>query len=106
MISNSLWHVCPDAQGVLISGRELIAVRNGSIKIPVNTSNAVEHGDLTCPNCQHPMTPVDYQETGVMIDSCTNCPYRWLDANEINQLVTKIPHEETSAEVPIHPLKI
>lgn len=91
MASNNLWHVCPDAHGVLISGRELIGVRNGTIKIPVSVDKAVEHGALTCPNCQHPMSLVDYEGTGVEIDSCENCPYRWLDANEIDRLVSKLP---------------
>jgi Zn-finger nucleic acid-binding protein len=36
------------------------------------------------------MQNLDYQNTGVKIDSCTNCPYRWLDANEITALASKI----------------
>ena len=43
---------------------------------------------VICPNCQHPMVLVDYQDSGVEINSCEHCPYRWLDADEITELAS------------------
>lgn len=86
MTSNSLWHTCPDGHGFLMSGRELAALHSGTFKIDIDASKAEQHGAITCPNCHNPMVEVDYQESGVTIDSCERCPYRWLDADDAAKL--------------------
>lgn len=89
MTTNSLWHTCPDGHGILISGRELDALHEHVINIPSDPAKSRKHGQLTCPNSHDPMEQVDYEGTGINIISCPNCPYRWLDANEISALSSK-----------------
>lgn len=89
MITNNLWHVCPKGQGILISGRELAALHKRTIKIEADPAKAAKHGPLTCPNCHNPMMPLDYEGSGIEIDSCEHCPFRWLDADELSRLSSK-----------------
>jgi len=83
------WQLCPAGHGVLISGRDIIRLRHRQLQIPADAAKAVAHGSLTCPNCHFQMEEVDYQDSGVKIDSCENCPFRWLDANEVGELASK-----------------
>ena len=57
-----------------------------SIKDKVEVG-AIQGSDvLYCPNCSNKMDKVDYNLTGIIIDSCTACPYRWLDAGEVAKI--------------------
>ena len=33
------------------------------------------------------MVEVDYRGSGIMIDVCLACPYRWLDGGELTKIV-------------------
>ncbi len=90
MTTNNLWHTCPDGHGILISGRELEALHNRVIHIGADPAKAAKHEKLICPNCRARMEVVNYQSSGIQIDSCPNCPYRWLDANEVGDLASKL----------------
>lgn len=84
------WQLCPEGHGVLLSGRDIIGLRHHQLEIPADPTKAVKHGQLTCPNCHYQMQSVNYEDSGVEIDSCENCPFRWLDANEVGALGSKI----------------
>ncbi|HSW79999.1 MAG TPA: zf-TFIIB domain-containing protein [Candidatus Saccharimonadales bacterium] len=93
MASNNLWFGCPDGHGILISGRELLGLRNHTIHLDVDTSKSENHGQITCPNCHNKMEEISYDDDeNLKIDSCTHCPYRWLDAKDITQIMN---HDES-----------
>jgi len=60
------------------------------LNIPDETPSAQSQDtakkNLICPHCSAPMQKVNYNDTGIIIDSCTNCPYRWLAAGEIEKI--------------------
>ncbi len=40
---------------------------------------------MQCPNCQQPLTTIDYE--GVEIETCSSCQGEWLDADELGKIV-------------------
>jgi Zn ribbon nucleic-acid-binding protein len=90
MILTDNWMLCPDGHGVLINGRDILRLRHHTLDIPMEPSKTTAHGTITCPNCHNQMAVVNYQDTGIEIDSCEQCPYRWLDADEVTKLASKI----------------
>jgi Zn-finger nucleic acid-binding protein len=89
-------YVCNNAHGVLLSGK-LLASRNESLvqqlEIYDKRSNFSEKNldFMKCPNCNSIMTQVNYNHTGILIDSCVNCPYRWLDRGELRAIIAHKP---------------
>ena len=81
---------CPNGHGILINGRYVIEIRGKQLKIDEVIENPTKHDQIICPNCGNEMVTTNYQNTGVIIDSCTNCPFRWLDAKEADKISTKI----------------
>lgn len=98
MTSNNIWFTCPDGHGILVSGRELAGLRNQTVHIDSDASKATSHGLLTCPNCHNKMEEVDYDDNKITIDSCTNCPYRWLDTNEISKIAMPLEEQRKNNE--------
>lgn len=80
------WQACPDGHGILINGRYLAQLHHQELSVDPLPNNPMAHGPLTCPNCKHPMEGVDFEDSGVTIDTCTNCVFRWLDANEVAEI--------------------
>lgn len=74
---------CERGHGVLLSGAQLIRLKKpvAPQRILTETQLAEQPG-VDCPNCMLGMKPVDYQQTGVVIDACMQCGYRWLDNGE------------------------
>ena len=84
------WHECPDGHGRLLHAQKLLGFRTGTIKKSiteptVNIADRKTH--LICPHCGKEMMPTQYVKRGLIIDSCTKCPYRWLDAGELQKIV-------------------
>ena len=84
---NSLYR-CPNAHGVLLMANQLAAYKSGelaseSAQTITPQVNKSAHGALLCPSCGTVMTPVPYNGSTTTIDSCTKCPYRWLDGKEL-----------------------
>lgn len=79
--------MCPTGHGILITGRFLSDIEDAP-SIPEKSIQAV--GDtkhaVTCPHCAAVMHKVDYNHTGIVIDSCAECHYRWLDAGEYQKI--------------------
>lgn len=86
LVPNEYVYACPDGDGYLLSGGELVRLRDGEIKLPsVNKQVIDRHSPLVCPMCQHKMSHVPYSHSRLIIDSCSNCPFRWLDAGELSK---------------------
>lgn len=90
LIAKKHWYECPAHHGILINGGELIALRDHKKTVrsqAPDTQHAKEHQGITCPACYTAMQAVAYGGGSTIIDSCTNCHYRWIDAGELQQIV-------------------
>lgn len=76
-------HICPKGHGALIFGRDLIRLRKHELILELPTLNPVKHDDIKCPSCGQMMRASEYQNSGAVIDICSGCAYRWLDADEL-----------------------
>lgn len=76
---------CPKHHGHLMTAKSLASHKVLSFESLDETSK-VGHGELSCPACDNELTQIDYNSTGVIIDSCTKCHHRWLDASEIEKI--------------------
>jgi Zn-finger nucleic acid-binding protein len=82
-------HICPHGHGLLMGGQDLIKLRNGQLEVvPPPAHPAVDHAQLTCPNCKNKMINSRYQGGDIVIDSCPGCPMRWLDAVEEDKIAS------------------
>jgi Zn-finger nucleic acid-binding protein len=85
--------VCPKGHGTLVTGRYLSDIEQAANwpenadKVSSDTKQA-----LTCPHCSHTMYKVNYNGTGIIIDACAHCHYRWLDAGEITKIKSFKPN--------------
>lgn len=86
MTVTKYWYACKNQHGILILGRDLINIKKGSLKINESVKAQTNHKTIVCPNCKQEMKPVNYLQKGIIIDSCTNCAFRWLDAGEAKKL--------------------
>jgi hypothetical protein len=89
MILTQNVHVCPSNEGILISGRNLSELHNRQLKLTIPTALPVKHDLLMCPSCKSTMQQSHYNDGPVVIDSCPNCTFRWLDADEIGAVTPK-----------------
>lgn len=79
------YFACPKGDGALVNGRllpELIS-KPERVSDPQDIPAISRMKPLVCPSCGATMQHVAYEFSKVIIDSCPNCPYRWLDAGEI-----------------------
>lgn len=77
--------ICLDGHGTLITGKYLsdIKVKSAPKEQPYSHSNSQQ---IICPHCKAQMQKVDYNNTNIVIDACTNCHYRWLDSGEVTKI--------------------
>lgn len=79
--------VCPDGHGTLVTGKYLSDIEESPEVNETKSSSAVDSKhQIICPHCSSEMHKVDYNSTDIIIDSCTNCHYRWLDSGEITKV--------------------
>lgn len=84
MPNKSSHFACPNGHGILISGRYLGQLDDGELDISGHNVAAIDdRGPIVCPACKHTMQKTPYNGSLAIIDSCTNCPYRWLDGVDI-----------------------
>ncbi len=87
------YFVCPDGHGALVTGKKLHELKKGiQIELPplVSSTNR-SHKSLKCPSCGSTMTAIKYNGGKNIIDSCTSCPYRWLDHYEAAKIAETKP---------------
>lgn len=75
---------CPADHGFLVRGGVLSQINRGTIVLSglPTRNNISRNSPIVCPSCGKTMEQVLYNGGKTMIDSCKNCPYRWLDAGE------------------------
>jgi Zn-finger nucleic acid-binding protein len=81
---------CHSKHGFLIPSTFLVDIEEALVSDSSTPTSNTKH-IIACPNCGKPMQKVDYNHTGVHIDACTNCHYRWLDAWEIHKIQNHKP---------------
>jgi|GEM_PF-988192 len=88
LVAKSDWHECPNGHGHLLTGAKLSELRKRQLTVPRATalSEPPKHEIINCPACHKEMTPITYGGGNTIVDSCTNCQYRWLDSGEIHQI--------------------
>lgn len=91
------WQACPMGHGVLINGLNLEKVHNHELNLVSEPDKAQPHGPINCPNCKNVMAQVNYQNSGIMIDSCEHCPFRWLDSDDIEEITSGKVKENVEA---------
>lgn len=92
VLTNQTFYLsCPKNDGVLVKGSSLLSHVEGKRQIPDLPNSIVvpeREKQLQCPSCSQIMQHVRYNGGSTIIDSCINCPYRWLDNDEVSR-VTK-----------------
>lgn len=93
---------CPDGHGYLLTSKSLRNLEDGRINEADYKANKARnaHARARCPVCSEKMKPVDYCLSGIIIDSCSKCHHRWLDAGEI----TGIKNRKSKLSVADHRL--
>ena len=54
---------------------------------------------INCPKCASPLVAIDYGDTGVEVDFCTECRGVWLDANELGKIIDNLSDELLTKDV-------
>lgn len=49
-------------------------------------SSTNRYRSIICPHCEAKMDYIDYNFTGVMVDACTRCNYRWVVPDQLAKL--------------------
>jgi Zn-finger nucleic acid-binding protein len=80
--------VCPKGHGTLMAGKLLGELKQLNIpdETPTSQTQVDANKPLVCPHCSAQMQKVNYNDSGIIIDACTNCAYRWLAAGEIKKI--------------------
>lgn len=88
LINNVQFYSCPSKHGFLINGKNLTKLLNKEIMIDASTyiKSQKRHEKIKCPSCGMYMKIIAYNGGDPTIDSCSNCPYRWLDYDEISKI--------------------
>lgn len=85
--NHDTYYSCPDGHGLLVTGRTLVELRKGGSELKIDQLHdkpPSERGDIACPSCGQMMHRVPYNgDKNTIIDSCSNCPYRWIDGADV-----------------------
>src|SRR6266436_2898613 len=86
--------ICPSGHGTLMSGKLLGELQERHIRDEASSNSQQVNikKQLICPHCSARMQKVNYNNTGILIDSCASCPYRWLNAGEIEKIEAYKPN--------------
>lgn len=78
---------CVNNHGTLITGKYLSDIEKNQTVSDADTQSSVDtKHTIKCPHCSSTMQKVDYNSTKIIIDTCTNCHYRWLDSGEVSKI--------------------
>ena len=91
-LHDETWFMCADQHGILVTDHDLARLSRHELPVTIAATQAIHHGPLRCPHCYHAMKPVPHQDTKLEIDSCTNCAFSWLDADEVVALTSVGKH--------------
>jgi hypothetical protein len=76
------YFTCLHGHGALLSARSVIAYGDGKLTISMPRAQSKKHGPIPCPSCGATMLTAMIDGITTPIDSCPNCTYRWIDAQE------------------------
>ena len=57
---------------------------------------------IPCPDCAVDMAAIEYDTTGVEVNSCPKCEGVWLDASEFEKIIAALTEELLSKDVPAY----
>ncbi len=84
------WLACVNNHGILVTGRQLLQLRSAAdpkiLATALKTEDQITNRTLTCPYCRSAMKETVYQNTGIGVDVCPSCRYRWLDYKEVAEI--------------------
>lgn len=87
LLQEQAYFICPRGHGSLLSGGQLDKLKDRPIaEANLSSTEPIKPKQLVCPHCGGSMAKVNYDDSEIFIDSCTQCPYRWLDAGEITKI--------------------
>lgn len=79
---------CKNGHGILLHGSDLDELRAGKLRTKYQLHKALNtEGEISCPSCGNMMSKVDYAGSGIHIDACQSCIFRWIDAGEISKSI-------------------
>lgn len=99
---------CPDCEGLWLTEEELRQVKDqADPQLRWMDFELWEHPerfrasrrDRKCPGCEAPLVELAYADTGVEVDFCRSCQGVWLEAGELDDIVTALQEEADSMEV-------
>lgn len=82
MTNMDAYFSCPQGDGILVMGNKLKSLLK-SKKLSKPPGSSKQTRQLNCPSCRQNMVHVAYNASDTYIDSCSNCPYRWLDVTDL-----------------------
>lgn len=84
LINETLCYRCPNGHGIFLLGARLADVKTKQISNQALASQHVKNeAPIHCPACNNVMHKVPYSGSNTIIDSCSHCPFRWLDSGEL-----------------------
>ena len=89
LTNHDTYYSCPSGHGFLMTGGMLAGLHKNEVNIQHHAydTNAVvdEDKEMMCPSCGEVMRQVAYNgDKTTIINSCSNCPYRWIDGGDIS----------------------
>jgi len=60
----------------------------------------IRAGNRDCPQCNSQMVELEYNNTGILIDSCQKCEGIWLDGGEFEKIVGQLKTLAATQDVP------
>lgn len=89
LINHQTFFACPNNDGVLAFASLLFKIRNNKdgLKFVPSPASTIRSYDIHCPSCGNQMTRTPYLNSPTIVDTCTRCPYRWLDSVELAKAV-------------------
>lgn len=79
--------ICPKGDGILVTSKQLLEKDSEIVKHTHDEATTTNRNhDISCPHCHAMMHRVNYSSTGIIIDSCMKCHYRWLDRGEFKKI--------------------
>ena len=97
---------CRDCQGIWLDAEKLRRLKDGAdpdlqwmdfeLWDHANRFHLAEK-PIECPTCATALVAIEYGDTGVEIDYCTDCRGVWLDADEFSKIIARLSEDEEDA---------
>lgn len=93
---------CSGCQGIWLDADELRQIKDGTNKdLNWVDFDLWKHSDrfrvnsnrMKCPTCTTALVAIDYDDTGVEVDFCTQCRGVWLDGGELDKIISRLSEE-------------